>query len=82
MIFVLGGMIQELQNRAACLVTKLVWRTPTAVLLAQCGWLSVNQMVHFHSLTLGYKIKLEKKPEYIRKKLIFPMIPDSLQMMG
>ena len=68
------NFLQKLQNRAARLVTKLGWRTPTAVLLAQCGWLSVNQMVHFHSLTLVYKIKLENKPEYFRKKFktIFP----------
>ena len=68
---------QKLQIRAAHLVTKLGWRTPpTAVLLAQCGWLSVNQMVHFHSLTLVYKIKLDKKPEYFGKSLkpIFPMM--------
>ena len=35
--------LQKTQNRAARVVTKLDWSTPTDVLLNQCGWLTVNQ---------------------------------------
>ena len=59
--------VQILQNRAARLVTKLGWLTPTAVLLHQCGWLSVRQLVHYHSLVLAFKVKLHGKPEYFRQ---------------
>ena len=60
--------LQILQNRAARLVTKSAWGTSTKVILSQCGWLSVSQLVHFHSLTLAYKMKKDQKPEYFRSK--------------
>ena len=56
--------LQVLQTRAARLVTNRGWFTPTAVLLHQCGWMSVRQLVHFHSLVLVFKIKFHIKPEY------------------
>ena len=56
--------LQILQNRAARLVTKQDQLTPTRVVLHQCGWLSVWQMVHYHSLLLVFKIKQKNKPEY------------------
>ena len=31
-------------------------------------WLSVSQMVHFHSLSLVYEMKTDQKPEYFRSK--------------
>ena len=34
-------------------------------LLDQCGWLSVKQLVVYHSLVLVYKIKSDKKPVYL-----------------
>ena len=37
--------LQTLQNKAARIVTKQEWSTPSAVLLGQCGWLSVHQLV-------------------------------------
>ena len=61
--------LQVLQNRAARLVTKLGWFTPTKVLLTQCGWLSVRQLVEYHSLLLVYKIRSEGKPVYLKQKL-------------
>ena len=50
-------MIQTLQNRAARIVTKSGWRTPVKEMLLQCGWLSVKQLVEYHSLLLVFKIK-------------------------
>ena len=59
------AMLQVLQNKAARCVTKLPWRTSTETLLSQCGWLSVKQLVKFHSLVLLFKVKTDKKPVYI-----------------
>lgn len=61
--------LQVLQNRAARKVTKLAWRTSTQTLLDQCGWLSVKQLVEYHSLLLTYKVKSEGKPLYLKDKL-------------
>ena len=38
-------------------------------LLNQCGWLSIKQLVEYHSLLLVYKIKSDSKPEYLHQKL-------------
>ena len=61
------GYLQTLQNRAGRLVTKHGQFTPTRVVLRQCGWLSVKQLVHFHSLLLVFKIKMKNKPEYFNQ---------------
>ena len=86
MIQVWGGtnsylinILQVLQNRAARLVTKLGWGTSTKVLLDQCGWLSVKQLVEYHSLILVYKIKSKKKPEYLYDKLSTPFTSNTRQ---
>ena len=63
--------LQVLQNRAGRIVTKHGPRTPNAIVLEQCGWLSVRQMVEYHSLVLVYKIKSNKKPEYLRRQFNF-----------
>ena len=61
--------LQVIQNRAARHVTRLGWLTSTKTLLTQCGWLSVKQLVVFHSLVLVYKIKSDRKPVYLYDKL-------------
>ena len=63
--------LQALQNRAARIVTNHGPRTPNAVVLGQCGWLSVKQMVQYHSLVLVYEIRSKNKPEYLRNRLNF-----------
>ena len=65
-------ILQVLQNRAARIVTKSGWLTSTKSLLDQCGWLSVKQLVEYHSLLLVYKIKSEGKPAYLFTKLSQP----------
>ena len=60
--------LQILQNRAARMVTRLSWYTPISTLLKQCGWLSVRQLVHYHSLLLVYKMLQEGKPAYFLGK--------------
>ena len=61
--------LQVLQNRAARIVTRLDWYTPTEVLLTQCGWLSVKQLIEYHSLLLLYKIRSDGKPVYLKERL-------------
>ena len=46
----LVNALQVCQNKAARLVTKLDRFTPTKVLMQQCGWLSVKQLMIYHSL--------------------------------
>ena len=60
-------MLQILQNRAARLVTNCGRFTPTAIRLHQCGWLSVRQLVHYHSLVLAHNMRIQGKPEYFKK---------------
>ena len=64
-------MLQVLQTKACRIVTKLPWMSPTSVLLAQCGWLSVTQLVKYHSLVLMlmFNIKKDKKPEYLYDRI-------------
>ena len=61
--------LQVVQNRAARCVTRLPWMTPTFVLLNQCGWLSVRQLGQYHSLVLMFKVRADKKPIYIYKRI-------------
>jgi hypothetical protein len=57
--------LQKAQNRAARVVTKLDWYTPTAELLNQCGRLSVHQLVVYHSVVLVYKVIQNKSPKFL-----------------
>ena len=61
--------LQVCQNRAARLVTKLDRFTPTKVLLKQCGWLSVKQLMVYHSLILLRKVFKNQKPLYLYQKI-------------
>ena len=47
--------LQVSQNKAARFVTKLGIYTPVQALLSQCSWLSVNQLVFFHTVVLVFK---------------------------
>ena len=43
--------------------------TPVQDLLGQCGWLSVRQLVFYHSVILIFKTLQTKHPKYIYNKL-------------
>ena len=60
--------LQKIQNRAARSVTKLDWYTSTETLLTQCGWLSVRQLIAYHSLLQVFKVKKDKFPGFLNKK--------------
>ena len=62
-------LLQVLQNKAARHVTRLGWDTETSVLLNQCGWLSIKQLIVFQSLVLLFKIRQNKKPGYLFNKI-------------
>jgi hypothetical protein len=62
---VLKKSLQVIQNKVARVVTKLDWFTSPQVLLHQVGWLSVNQLVFYHSVLLIYKVKQAQTPKYL-----------------
>ena len=62
------NFLQKLQNRAARMVTKKNIFTPVRVLLTQCGWLSVHQLVFYHNVLQIYKTKTTKRPGYLHEK--------------
>ena len=62
-------LLQKLQNRAARLVTKKNIYTPIKTLLAQCGWLSVKQLVVYHNVLQIFKTKHSQRPVYLHDKI-------------
>ena len=62
-------LLQVLQNKAARHMTRLGWDTETSVLLNQCEWLSIRQLIVFQSLVLLFKIRQDKKPKYLFDKI-------------
>ena len=61
--------LQKIQNKAARFVTRQRFDTPIKTLLKQCGWMSVRQLVMYHSLVLLYKVLKSKHPKYIFSKM-------------
>ena len=57
--------LQIVQNKAARSVTKLGRFTSVQTLLQQCGWLSVNQLVFYHTVVLLFKTLQNQSPEYL-----------------
>ena len=61
--------LQVVQNKAARFVARKGKYTPVADLLLQCGWLSVRQLVFYHSVMQIYKTIFTTYPQYINSKL-------------
>ena len=57
--------LQIVQNRAARIVTKRGIFTSTKTLLKECGWLSVSQLIFFHSVVLLFRTRLYRKPRFL-----------------
>ena len=51
-------------------VTKLSWFTPTRQLLNQCNWMSVLQLIQYHSILQIQKVLKAKTPLYLSSKLV------------
>ena len=57
--------LQVVQNKAARTVTRMGIYTPVQILLQQCNWLSVHQLVFYHTIILLYKTVQSQKPKYL-----------------
>ena len=58
--------IQILQNKAARSVTGKTYWTPVRRLLKDCKWLSVKQLVFYHTALQTHKILMSGSPAYFR----------------
>ena len=54
-----------MQNKAARLVTHLPLRTSRKVIFDEIGWLTVNQLIFYHSALSTYRVRQNKEPEYL-----------------
>ena len=61
--------LQVVQNKAARAVAKLNIFTPTKTLLKVCGWMSVRQLMTYHSLMVLHKTLRSQKPVYLHQKV-------------
>ena len=57
--------IQVMQNKAARLVTHSQLRTSRKVIYSQIGWMTVNQLVFYHSALSTFRIRQSQEPEYL-----------------
>ena len=60
--------VQVMQNKAARCVTKESWFTSTRSLLRQCNWLSIEQLIVFHTALQVWRVRSNKCPAYIDSK--------------
>ena len=67
-----GGMdngdlkdLQVLQNKAAQIATLSPPRAERSVMFSKLGWLTVNQLIHYHSVISIFKIRSSMEPEYL-----------------
>ena len=61
--------LQVTQNKAMRLITGLSWYTPTGVLLRKCNWMSVKQLIVYHSILTVHRTVANKCPAYIHQKI-------------
>ena len=61
--------LQVIQNRAARIVTGKTWWTPTRRLLKDCRWLSIRQLIFYHTAVQVYKIVKSGKPLFFKQRM-------------
>ena len=61
--------LQVIQNKAARTVTKHDMSTPVQQLLKECGWRSVRQEMHYHTILQVHKTLVQRNPMYLYSKL-------------
>ena len=61
--------LQVLQNKAAQIVMHAPPRSKRSDLYDKLEWLTVNQLIVYHTLTTIFKIRQNKEPEYLAEKL-------------
>ena len=57
--------LQVLQNKAAQIVTLSPPRAERAPMYDRLGWLSVNQLIVYHSIIAVFKIRSSREPEHL-----------------
>ena len=57
--------LQVLQNKAARVVTHSPPRAERAALYSRLNWLTVNQLISYHTLLTVFKIRQSGEPEYL-----------------
>ena len=63
--------IQVLQNKAAQIVTRSAPRSHRDTMYDTLDWLTVNQLVVYHTAITVYRIRQSNEPEYLAEKLQF-----------
>ena len=56
-------------NKTARLVTRLPYYTSSKRLMQMCGWMTVRQLVKYHTILMVHKTTMTKKPVYISNRL-------------
>ena len=67
--WLLVNALQVNLNKVARIVTRLDRYTPTTVLMQQCGWMPVKQLMVFHSLVLLHKTLQNRSPSFLYQKV-------------
>ena len=57
--------LQVMHNKAARLVTHLPLRTSRKEIFSQLGWLTVRQLIFYHSALTTFRIRQSGEPEYL-----------------
>ena len=61
--------LQVIQNMAAQHVLRLPRRSSRNEMFTSLGWLTVNQLVYFHTVMAVFKIRHTEEPEYLAGKM-------------
>jgi hypothetical protein len=61
--------LQVIQNKVARSVTKRNTFTPTKMLMKECGWLTVKQLMVYHSLIQLHKTMQNQTPTYLYSRV-------------
>ena len=57
--------LQVMQNKAARIVANLGQRDNRVFIYRQVGWMTVRQLIFYHSALATYRIRQSKEPEYL-----------------
>ena len=57
--------LQVMQNKAARIVTHSNFRKPRKDMYQDLGWLTINQLIYYHTVISVFKIRLTQEPEYL-----------------
>ena len=71
--------LQVLQNRAAQIVTHSPPRSKRHLMFDKLKWLTVKQLIVYHTLLTVYKIRQSREPEYLANFLLSTYYPGTGQ---